>query len=93
MLAGNTGKLSKGWYLVTADASLDSKARDAEGLPLTQLAAKTLVACEKDGCADLRDPLKLTRHRLGQPEWTPERAKDQVRAVWPDRYAQSGAQE
>lgn len=93
LLAGNTGKLSKGWYLVTADASLDSKARDAEGLPLTQLAAKTLVACENDGCADLRDPLKLTRHRLGQPEWTPERAKDQVRAVWPDRYAQSGAQE
>ena len=93
LLAGNTSTLSKGWYLVTADASLDSKARDTVGLPLTQLAAKTLVACEKDGCADLRDPLKLTRHRLGQPEWTPERAKDQVRAVWPDRYAQSGAQE
>lgn len=88
LLPGKDAKLAKGWYLVAADASLDNKARDAAGLPLTQFAAKTLVACEKDGCADLRDPLKLTRHRLGQPEWTPERAKDQVRAVWPDRHAQ-----
>lgn len=93
LLDGDAGKLSKGWYLVTADASLDSEARDAAALPLTRLAVKTILTCEEDGCADLRDPLKLTRHRLGQPEWTPDRAKDQVRAVWPDRYAQSGAQE
>ena len=64
--------------------SLDMSKRDQLDLPLTQIAATSLLACEADGCSDFRDPLKLTRQRLNDPEWTPEDAKNQVRAAWPD---------
>lgn len=86
-------KLSKGWYLMSGTASLDPKTLDDQKLPLTRFAPQSLVACDQDGCADLRDPVKLTRHRLGRSDWTPEQAMEKVRSVWPDRYAQAGKQE
>lgn len=82
-----------GWYLIQGKVSLDTSKRDGEELPLTLIAANSLLACADPGCADLRDPLKLTRQRLNNPEWTPEEAKNQVRAAWPDRYPQAQVQE
>lgn len=73
-----------GWYVMAGKVSLDMSKRDQLDLPLTQIAATSLLACEADGCSDFRDPLKLTRQRLNDPEWTPEDAKNQVRAAWPD---------
>lgn len=93
MSALNGEKLSKGWYLMSGTASLDPKTLDDQKLPLTRFAPQSLVACDQDGCADLRDPVKLTRHRLGRSDWTPEQAMEKVRSVWPDRYAQAGKQE
>ena len=83
----------KGWYLIQGKVSLDTHQRDDQDLPLTQIAANSLLACADPGCADLRDPLKLTRQRLNNPAWTPEEAKNQVRAAWPDRYPQAQVQE
>lgn len=83
----------KGWYLIQGKVSLDTHQRDGQDLPLTQIAANSLLACADQGCADLRDPLKLTRQRLNNPEWTPEEAKNLVRAAWPDRYPQAQVQE
>lgn len=93
MSALNGEKLSKGWYLMSGTARLDPQTLDEQKLPLTRFSPQSLVACEKDGCADLRDPVKLTRHRLGRQDWTPEDAMEKVRSVWPERYAQAGKQE
>lgn len=73
-----------GWYVLAGQASLDMHKRDQQDLPLTQIAATSLLACEEEGCSDFRDPLKLTRQRLNDAQWTPEEAKNQVRAAWPD---------
>lgn len=78
-----------GWYVIAGQASLDMSKRDQLDLPLTQIAATSLLACEEDGCSDFRDPLKLTRQRLEDAQWTPEEAKNQVRAAWPDDNQQA----
>ncbi|WP_415754294.1 hypothetical protein [Pseudomonas leptonychotis] len=78
-----------GWYVIAGKASLDMSKRDPLDLPLTQIAATSLLACEEDGCSDFRDPLKLTRQRLNDAQWTPEDAKNQVRAAWPDDNQQA----
>lgn len=78
-----------GWYVLAGKASLDMSKRDQLDLPLTQIAATSLLACEADGCSDFRDPLKLTRQRLNDPQWSPEDAKNQVRAAWPDDNQQA----
>lgn len=78
-----------GWYVIAGQASLDMSKRDQLDLPLTQIAATSLLACEEDGCSDFRDPLKLTRQRLKDAQWTPEEAKNQVRAAWPDDNQQA----
>ena len=78
-----------GWYVIAGQASLDMSKRDQLDLPLTQIAATSLLACEEDGCSDFRDPLKLTRQRLKDAQWTPEDAKNQVRAAWPDDNQQA----
>jgi hypothetical protein len=78
-----------GWYVIAGEASLDMQKRDELDLPLTQIAATSMQACAEDGCADFRDPLKLTRQRLNDEIWTPDEAKNQVRAAWPDRYQQA----
>ena len=78
-----------GWYVLAGQASLDMHKRDQQDLPLTQIAATSLLACEEEGCSDFRDPLKLTRQRLNDAQWTPEEAKTQVRAAWPDDNQQA----
>ena len=78
-----------GWYVLAGQASLDMHKRDQQDLPLTQIAATSLLACEEEGCSDFRDPLKLTRQRLNDAQWTPEEAKNQVRAAWPDDNQQA----
>jgi hypothetical protein len=78
-----------GWYVIAGKVSLDMSKRDQLDLPLTQIAATSLLACEEDGCSDFRDPLKLTRQRLNDAQWTPEDAKNQVRAAWPDDNQQA----
>jgi hypothetical protein len=78
-----------GWYVIAGKASLDMSKRDQLDLPLTQIAASSLLVCEEDGCSDFRDPLKLTRQRLNDAQWTPEDAKNQVRAAWPDDNQQA----
>lgn len=78
-----------GWYVIAGQVSLDMNKRDQQDLPLTQIAATSLLACEEDGCSDFRDPLKLTRQRLNDAQWTPEDAKNQVRAAWPDDNQQA----
>jgi len=69
------GDLASGWYRVDGEVTVDAKRRDDEGLPLTLLSAQTVMPCKKEGCADLLDPLAVTRMTLGQPEWTPEAAQ------------------
>lgn len=78
-----------GWYVIAGKASLDMSKRDQQDLPLTQIAASSLLACEEEGCSDFRDPLKLTRQRLNDAQWTPEDAKKQVWAAWPDENQQA----
>ena len=78
-----------GWYVIAGQVSLDMSKRDQQNLPLTQITATSLLACEEDGCSDFRDPLKLTRQRLNDAQWTPEDAKNQVRAAWPDDNQQA----
>lgn len=77
-----------GWYVLAGQVSLDMNKRDQQDLPLTQIAATSLLACEEEGCSDFRDPLKLTRQRLNDAQWTPEEAKNQVRAAWPENNQQ-----
>lgn len=79
-----------GWFLIKGKTRLDTSRLDEQKLPLTLISASSLQACSEDGCADLRDPLKLTRHELGDPEWTPERAKELIKQAWPDRAATQG---
>jgi len=80
----------KGWFLVKGKASLDDERLDEQKLPLTLVAASSLQACEESECADLRDPLKLVRHELGDPDWTPESAKELIKQAWPDRTVDQG---
>ncbi|SDI60120.1 WVD2 family protein [Pseudomonas panipatensis] len=75
----------KGWFLVKGKVSLDGQKRDKEDLPLTLIAASNLQPCSEDGCADLRDPLKLVRQQVGDDHWTPEAARETVKQAWPDR--------
>ncbi len=69
-------ELKAGWYRIEGAVTLDDKRRDREDLPLTlvTIAADAPHACQKEGCADLLDPLVLTRLKLGEPDWTPEAA-------------------
>jgi len=80
----------KGWFLVKGKARLDDERLDEQKLPLTLVAASSLQACEESECADLRDPLKLLRHELGDPDWTPESAKELIKQAWPDRAVDQG---
>lgn len=81
-------QIQKGWYFITGAVSLDPKRRDAQNLPMTRIESNTAVRCEQQGCADLRDPVKLTRLRLNAPDWTPDDARKRVQRAWPERYAQ-----
>lgn len=78
----------KGWFLVNGKARLDASRKDEQNLPLTLISATTLQACSEKGCADLRDPLKLVRHEIGDPDWTPEKAKSLIQQAWPERAEQ-----
>ena len=80
----------KGWFLVKGKVSLDEKRLDQQNLPLTLVTASSLQACDENECADLRDPLKLIRHELGDPDWTPEEAKELIKQAWPDRAVDQG---
>ncbi|OZI37997.1 hypothetical protein CAL29_06470 [Bordetella genomosp. 10] len=70
--------LKKGWYLVSGQTRLDTGRKDDDGLPLTLLTLdkNAPFACQKDGCADLNDPLVGARMMLGLPDWTPEKARE-----------------
>lgn len=83
----------KGWFLVKGEARLDASRKDEQNLPLTLISATTLQACSEKGCADLRDPLKLARHEIGDPDWTPEEAKSLIQQAWPDRAELQGDDE
>ncbi|HWV09484.1 MAG TPA: hypothetical protein VN156_08080, partial [Pseudomonas sp.] len=80
----------KGWFLVRGKAQLDSSRLDDQKLPLTLVKASALQACSESECADLRDPLTLLRHEIGDPDWTPERAKELIKHAWPDRADTQG---
>lgn len=80
----------KGWFLVKGKARLDDERVDDQKLPLTLVSASSLQACEENECADLRDPLKLLRHEIGDPDWTPEDAKELIKQAWPDRAVDQG---
>ncbi len=80
----------KGWFLVKGKAQLDTSRQDDQQLPLTLITANTLQTCSESECADLRDPLKLLRHEIGDPEWTPEQAKELVKQAWPERAELQG---
>ncbi|MGG4773044.1 hypothetical protein ACLO87_00245 [Paenalcaligenes sp. Me52] len=69
--------LKKGWYWVKGTRSLDSSILDDEDLPMTmvQLGATAAQQCEKEGCAELLEPLAVMRMQLGDPDWTPEAAQ------------------
>lgn len=69
--------LKEGWYLVPGDITLDPKRLDGRGLPLTLLTLGQAApqSCQKEGCADLNDPLVGARMMLGLPDWTPEKAQ------------------
>lgn len=82
--------LDEGWFLVKGKARLDSTRKDEQGLPLTRITAASVQPCEKDGCTDLLDPLALVRHQIGDPEWTPELARQRIEQAWPERAAQQG---
>src|SRR5690606_1806227 len=74
--------LEEKWYLVSGEVSLDKKRRDDEGLPLTLLTSEpgAIVACEKEGCSDMADPLAMMRMKLGDPAWSPEVAQEAIDA-------------
>lgn len=80
----------KGWFLVKGKARLDGERLDNQQLPLTLVAASSLIACNEDECADLRDPLTLLRHEIGDPSWTVEGARDVIKKAWPDRAVEQG---
>lgn len=69
--------LKEGWYLIPGDITLDTQRVDGRGLPLTLLTLGQAApqACEKEGCADLNDPLVGARMMLGLPNWTPQQAQ------------------
>lgn len=80
----------KGWFLVKGKAQLDTARLDEQKLPLTLVTASSLQACSENECTDLRDPLKLLRHQIGDPNWTPEQAKDLIKQAWPERAVSEG---
>lgn len=80
----------KGWFLVRGKARLDAERLDKQQLPLTLVTASSLLACQEDECADLRDPLTLLRHEIGDPDWTVEGARDVIKQAWPDRAVEQG---
>ncbi len=75
-IVGQRG-LANGWYRLQGVVTLDRKRRDGEDLPLTLVNPSEggVTRCERDGCADLVNPLAVTRAMLGEPEWTPEAAE------------------
>ncbi|QEU31091.1 hypothetical protein FOB45_26430 [Pseudomonas luteola] len=77
--------VAEGWYLLRGKESLSSEKQDKQGLPLTHIEGSTLMACESKGCSDLRDPVKLMRLKLNDPEWSPENAQETVNKAWPGR--------
>lgn len=79
-----------GWYLVSGELRLDTARLDSTSLPLTVIEGSEFRPCAAVGCTDLFTALALTRERLGMPDWLPEDARAQVRAVWPDRYPEKG---
>ncbi|MDH0725375.1 hypothetical protein N5D27_02490 [Stutzerimonas stutzeri] len=83
----------EGWFLVKGEARLDASRKDEQSLPLTLVSATTLQACSEKGCADLRDPLKLARHEIGDPDWTPEEARSRIQQAWPERAELQGDDE
>jgi hypothetical protein len=80
----------KGWFLVRGKARLDSERLDEQKLPLTLVSASSLQACSEKACEDLRDPLRLLRHEIGDPDWSPENAKELIKQAWPDRAMDQG---
>lgn len=90
---GSDQAAGEGWFLVKGKARLDPSRQDEHKLPLTLVSASSLQPCSEDGCADLRDPLKLTRHELGNPDWTPEQAKALIQQAWPERAVTQGDDE
>ncbi|MGG4605378.1 hypothetical protein ACLPHM_11355 [Paenalcaligenes sp. Me131] len=69
--------LKKGWYWVKGTRSLDAGILDGDDLPMTmvQLGSTPVQQCEKEGCAELLEPLAVIRMQLGNPDWTPEAAQ------------------
>lgn len=74
--------MKDGWYLVKGKLRLDDKRLDDQDLPLTLLSIDEQMpphACQKEGCADLNDPVIATRMLLNLPDWTPEHAQQIIK--------------
>lgn len=83
----------EGWFVIKGTASLDEQRLDEQNLPLTLITASHVTACEENACADLRDPLKLVRQELGDPNWTPEEANSIVLAANPEHTKSQGEEQ
>ncbi|PWF25364.1 hypothetical protein [Corticimicrobacter populi] len=72
--------LEEGWYWVSGTQRLDTARRDDDGLPMTivTVAEGLAMPCKEAGCADLVNPLAIARIQFGQPDWTPEAARQLV---------------
>lgn len=72
--------LAAGWYRVHGRVRLDPHTRDEEGLPMTRIQPDHdgVLACTQPGCAERANALTMTRDRIGDPEWTPERAQQVI---------------
>lgn len=75
--------LEKGWYWIKGLQYLDFNQLDKSGLPLTivEVSKENVYACQQALCADLQDPLVITRQKLGLPEWTVEQAQQLINAA------------
>jgi hypothetical protein len=58
---------------------------------MTLITADSIQSCSEEQCADLKDPLALTRYRIGNPDWTPEEAEELIKRARPDQAATTGA--
>ena len=87
----NTDQIEQGWHLIKGSAQLDPERKDDQNLPLTLITADSIQSCSEEQCADLKDPLALTRYRIGNPDWTPEEAEELIKRARPDQAATTGA--
>ncbi len=75
--------LEKGWYWIKGSQYLDFNRLDKSDLPLTivDVSKEQVYACQQALCADLQDPVVITRVRLGLPDWTVEQAQQWIKVA------------